>query len=270
MTVEGVAIGTVGSQLVVAILILIAMRGSKGFSRLEYKNLRFYKKELGDIVKIGLPTAIQTSLFSISNVLISSAINSHGKYALEGAGGAAQIDAFIYTIGNAVANASMSIVSQNVGAKKMDRVKKVMGIAILSVLLLEVFMGAMVLIFSKPLISLFVASPEAFVYAQARVSVLAFAFIVDGAMEIFQYSLRAMGKSATSMLLAIFFVCIFRIIWLNTFYLLNKTYFMINLVYPISWTITLITLLVFMVLRIKKLSKTIKPLSDEIIEEKVA
>ena len=255
MTVEGVAIGTVASQLISSILILIAMRKSKGFSRLEYKYLRFHKKELVDIIRIGLPTGIQSSLFSISNILITSTINTFGELALEGSGGGAQLDNFVYTVGNAIANASMTFISQNVGAKNISRVKKVLVTSVLTATIIPLSIGIILYVFSTQLLSLFIERQGAYYFAEQRIIILCFLYFMCGVMEVFQLASRAMGKSTTSMILALFFACIFRIIWLKSFYLLNPTFIMIFVSYPVSWALNIIAHIILIVPLIKKLGK---------------
>ena len=255
MTVEGVAIGTIASQLISSILILIAMRKSKGFSRLEYKNLRFYKNELADIVKVGLPTGIQSSLFSISNVLITAAINSFGSLALEGSGAGGQIDNFVCTMGDALGAATMSFIGQNVGAKNINRIKKVILTSILTIGCLELFLGVLTFLVRTPLLSIFVAREGAYPFAEQRMLVLCLSYFMCGIMQVFQFSMRAMGKSTTSMILAIFFVCVFRIIWLNSFYLLSPTFIMIFISYPVSWALNIIAHLIVIIPLMKKLSR---------------
>ncbi len=271
MTVEGVAIGTVASQLISSVLIFIAMRRSKGFSRLEYKYLRIYKKELGDIVRIGLPTGIQSSLFSISNILIQSTINSFGSIAMEGAGAAAQLDSFVYTVGNAVANASMSFISQNVGARDINRVKKVLRVSIITVACLQFFVGLMVCLFSKSLLSLFAESQGAYSFGEQRLLIQGLSYFLCGIMEVFQLAMRALGKPTISMISSLFFACAFRIVWLNTFYLLNPTFIMIFISYPVSWILNVIAHLFLIIPLIKKLGKEFakakQTKQEELVEE---
>ena len=269
MTVEGVAIGTVVSQLISSILILIAMRKSKGFSRLEYKHLRIHKKELGEIVKIGLPTGLQSSFFSISNILIQSTINTFGKVAVEGAGGCAQLDAFIYTVGNSIANASMSFVSQNVGARNIDRVKKVIWTSIITAVCLQFAVGLLVVLLSKPLLSLFVETNGAYEFGRQRLLVMGIPYFLSGIMDTLALSLRAMGKSTVSMISTLFFVCAFRIIWLKTFFLLNPTFIMIYISYPVSWVLNVLAHIFLIVPLIKKLGKEFAEKGETIKEEKL-
>ncbi len=253
MTVEGVAIGTVVSQLISSILMFIAMRKSKGFSRLEFKYLKIFKKELSDIVKIGLPTGIQSSLFSISNILIQSTVNSFGPVAVEGSGAAGHVDGFIYVIGNAVGNSSMSFVSQNYGAKNVSRIKKVILISTISVVIFQFLIGSLVYLLSRPILSLLIATEEAYFFANQRLVIMLFFYFIEGVLEVLSLSLRAVGKSTTSMLISVIFVCVFRIVWLKTFFLLNPVPIMIFLSYPISWILSNIAFLTVLVPLLKKL-----------------
>ena len=267
MTVEGVAIGTVASQLISSILILIAMRKSKGFSRLEYKFLRFYKKELGEIVKVGLPTGIQSSLFSISNILITSTINTFGELALEGSGAGAQLENFVYTVGNAIANASMSFISQNLGAKNISRVKRVLVTSVLTATIIPLSIGIILYVFSAQLLSLFIERQGAYYFAEQRIIIMCLLYFMCGVMEVFQLASRAMGKSTTAMILSLFFACIFRIIWLKSFYLLNPTFIMIFISYPVSWALNIIAHLFLIIPLIKKLGKEFAKQKKQLTEQ---
>lgn len=255
LTVEGVAIGTISSQLISSVLIFIAMKRSKGFSRFEFKFLKIHGKEFLEIIAIGLPTAIQSSLFSISNVLIQSSINTFGELAIEGDGGAKQIDAFIYTVGNAIAHASMSFVSQNLGARNMERVKKTINTAILCTIVIQLAFGLICFLWAQPLLSLFVETEGAFIYGKERLLIMSLFYFMSGVMDVFQLSMRAMGKSTTSMILAIFFVCIFRIIWLNSFFLLKPVFLMIFISYPVSWALNILAHILLILPLVKKLTK---------------
>ncbi len=255
MTVEGVAIGTVASQFIASILIFIVMRKSKGFSRLEFKYFKIYKKELFDILKIGLPTAIQSSLFSISNVLIQSTIYNFGEIAVEGSGGAAQLDAFVYTVGNAVANASMSFISQNVGARNIARVKRILWTSIAVVTCAQLFIGLVMFLFADSLLFLFIESPKAFYFGKERLIIIALFGFICGIMEVFQLASRAMGKSTISMIFAIFSVCVFRVIWLETFFLLNPVFIMVFISYPISQILNIVAHLFLIIPLIKRQEK---------------
>lgn len=264
LTVEGVAIGTVAAQGISSVLAFIVMRKTDGFSKFSFKHLKVYKSELIDIVKIGIPSAIQSVMFSISNVLIQSTVNSFGDVAVAGNTAASQVDAFVYTTGNSIANASISFASQNYGAGKIDRVKKGIFISIAIVFIVQFGVGLLMVTFAKPLTSIFAESESALLYSKQRIDVMGLFYFMCGIMEVLTYNMRALGKSITSMVISIFFVCIMRIIWLKTFFLLNKTYAMIFYSYPISWLLCIIVTSMFLIPLIKKLSMQAK---NQVVEQ---
>ncbi len=266
LTVEGVAIGTVASQGISSVLAFIAMRKTKGYSKISFKHIGIHKDELIDIVKIGVPSAIQSIMFSISNVLIQSTVNSFGDFAVAGNTAASQVDAFVYTTGNSIAHASMSFVSQNYGAKKMKRIKHTVLISLLTVFIAQFAVGLIATVFANPLASIFAKSQEALAYSQQRISVMGLFYFLCGMMEVLTYTMRALGKSMTTMIISIFFVCIMRIIWLKTFFFLNPTYAMIFYSYPISWMLCIFVTLSFLIPLVKKLTFKL----ENNIEENIA
>ena len=264
LTVEGVAIGTVAAQGISSVLAFIAMRKTDGYSKFSFKCFKIYKSELIDIAKIGIPSAIQSTVFSISNVLIQSTVNSFGDFAVAGNTAASQVDAFVYTTGNSIANASISFASQNYGAGKIDRVKKGIFIAIAIVFIVQFGVGLLMLTFARPLTSIFAESENALMYSRQRLDIMGLFYFLCGIMELLTYNMRALGKSMTSMVISIFFGCIMRIVWLKTFFLLNPTFAMIFYSYPISWILCIIVTTFFLVPLIKKLSMLAK---NEKVEE---
>lgn len=255
MTVEGVAIGTVASQAIASVLAFIAMRRSDGFCKFQYKNFRFYKQEVMDILKVGLPSGLQSSLFGISNVLISSTVNSFGAAATTGSGVAAQFDAFVYTVGYAAALACMSFVSQNLGAGKPKRIKKVVLISVAVAVSLQVIVGGFILLLSEPLMRIMSNSPDVLEFGRKRLFIMCGTYFLCGTMDTLVHAMRALGKSTTSMLLTVFFVCVFRIIWLKSIYLLNPTFEMIFYSYIASWVLNVSIHAVMLVREIKRLIK---------------
>ena len=252
MSVDGVAIATVASNAISAVLALIVALKSNGYGKLRLKFLKIHKKEFLDILKIGLPSGLQSSMFSISNVIISTTINSYGALATTGNAVSTQFDQFIAQVGASMALACMSFVSQNRGAGKIDRIKKVIVLSIVVSTILNIFVGGFALIFSDSLCRIMSSDAEVLWYAKRRLFVLGATFWIGGAMDILCYSLRALGRSVTAMVISLCFACVFRILWLNTFYLLNPTFLMIFISYPISWVLNVIVAAWVLLLQLKK------------------
>lgn len=255
MNVEGVAIATLISQLISAVGLLIIVTKSNGYSRLDKKYFKIYKSELKDIIRIGLPAGLQGSLFSISNVLIQSTVNSFGDLAVTGNAAAAQLDGFIYQAGHSIALACMTFVSQNAGAGKVKRIKRVIWVSALFVAVSVFAFGMTFALLGRVLTGIITDNPIAIDYAMERIWILAPTYFMCGIMEIVSYSMRALGKPMTSMVISLLGSCVFRILWLATIWKLNPTFSMIFYSYPISWIITASCLFIFLVVTIKKMAR---------------
>lgn len=213
LSVAGVAIATVASQVVSAVCALVIMIKGTGFSKLSFKHFKLYKSELKEIVKVGLPSGIQSSMFSISNVIIQSTVNTFMKVATTANAVAQQFDSIVAMTGNGVALATMSIVSQNYGAKQDKRITKSIVIGALSALAVDLFFGIIFIILGQALCLIMTQDPAVIELALVRMNILCATFCLGGIMEVLTYSLRSLGKSTTAMIMSIIFVCLFRVLW---------------------------------------------------------
>jgi Na+-driven multidrug efflux pump len=255
MDVEGVAIATVVSQGISAVLCLIVMFKGDGFSKFSLKYFRIYKEELKEIIKVGLPSGLQASMFSISNVIIQSTINAFGAIYTAGNTVAIQFEGFVCMAGNSVAIANMSIVSQNYGARNKKRIIRSMFYAGITASVVDYIIGIPVVLFADQICSIMTNDPVIIEIAKIRLNIMCLTFVTGAIMDTLTYALRSLGKSTTAMVISIIFVCVFRIVWLNTVYLLNPTFEMIFWSYPISWTLCMIANLFFVVPAIKKIKE---------------
>lgn len=238
-TVEGVAIATVVSQGISAVLSVIVLLKGKGYAKLDLKKFRIYMPELKEMVRIGLPAGLQGCVFSISNVLIQSTINTFSKTYMTANTVASQFDGFIYNAMNAVALSCLAFVSQNYGARKFDRIRTVVRQSVLLVTVIGLVIGGGVILFSAQLCGLITDDPEIIRIAQNRLYILASTYFTCGIMDVLSNFMRGLGKSTTAMIVSLSGSCLFRIIWLKTVYLLNPTIEMVYIVYPISWILTI-------------------------------
>ncbi len=255
LTVEGVAIATVASQLVSVVLSLIALLKSKGYGKLKIKYLRLYKKQLKDIFLIGLPSGLQGALFSISNVIIQSNINAFGHETVTANTAAQQLDGLLYYAGNGISLACMAFVSQNYGAGKIDRIKKVFLQSIFLCVTIGVVMGGILILFADFFLFIITKEPHIIEIAKIRLIVMGSTYSLCGIMECFSYSMRAMGKSITAMIISLIGACGLRILWVNTAFLLAPTHVMLYLAWPVSWVLTIVIYAFFYFSLIKKIEK---------------
>ncbi len=253
MTVEGVAIATVVSQGVSALLCLIQLLRAKGVVRLKFKYCKFYKKELLEILKIGVPSGIQSSLFSLSNVFIQKTINLCGETAMSGSAYAVQIEAYVYVAMNAVSVAIMSFISQNYGAKKFDRIFKTIGYGLATTSVIGILLGGIGTLLCKPIVMAISGDVEVVKYSFDRILIVCLPYFMCGIMEIFSYTMRALGKSTTSMIICLLGSCVLRIIWVNVMFAVIPSYVLIFISYPATWLITAVTLCIVLLPMLKKL-----------------
>ena len=244
MDVAGVAIATIVSQYVSAILIVIRLTHLENACRLKLNKLKVYKEELVSIIKIGLPAGIQSSLFSFSNVLIQTTINTFGSIAMAGNTAAQNIDAIVYTCCNAVSQTTMTFASQNIGAKKHENLRKVYFMCLGLALGISFVLGAIGLIFPEQLVGIFTTDPEVIEIGKTRVYIMMSTYFLCSIMDVSGCQIRGMGKSLEPMVITLLGACGLRVLWLYTGFPLNKTLWNLYLSYPLSWGATFIALFI--------------------------
>lgn len=238
MGVAGVALATVISQCISAALIVQCLIRSDGGYRLNMKRLRIVKPKLKAIVKIGLPAGLQGAIFSISNVLIQSSVNSFGAVAMAGNTASANIEGFIYTSMNAVYQTSLSFTSQNYGAKQYKRMTKILFYCLGLVTLVGVVMGNGAVLVGEKLLGVYSSDPEVIQYGMYRLVIIGSTYFICGWMETMVGGLRGMGYSVVPMLVSLTGACAFRVIWLFTVFAMNRSLQILYWSYPVSWAIT--------------------------------
>lgn len=239
LDVAGVAIGTIVSQAISAILIVLYLMKVKGVIHLNLRRLRIHKKALGEMILIGLPAGIQGSLFSISNVFIQSAVNSfQSSVIVAGNTAASNIEGFVYSGMNAFYQACISFTSQNYGAGKLKNCKKVMTYSLLCVSVTGFVMGALALLFGPSLLSIYTSEQASIDVGMIRLGVICLVYFACGIMDVLVGGLRGLGYSIVPMVVSILGACVFRLIWIYTIFQNVHTLDMLYISYPISWIAT--------------------------------
>lgn len=243
LNVAGVALATTSSQGVSAILVLITLIKRTDSCKLYLSQIRFYKDEFVQLIKIGLPAGIQGSLFSISNVIIQSSINSFGDIVVSGNAAALNIEGFIYATLNAFHQTTLNFTGQNIGANQYKRAKKVFLICLGCVLVIGLTMSTIVYSLGPQLLSIYITdSPEAIEYGLVRMTCLFIPFSLLGLMDVSGGGLRGMGVSFAPMVISVLGVCGIRIGWIYTIFQIPQfhTLEVLYLSYAISWGITFV------------------------------
>ncbi|MBQ9859155.1 MAG: MATE family efflux transporter [Clostridia bacterium] len=237
MNVAGVALATSLSQLLAAVLVVRALMRRTDDCRLEWRRLRIHRTPLLQMLRIGVPAGIQGSLFSVSNVLIQSTMNSFGAVVTSGFAAGGSIEGFVYVVMNAFYQTAMNFTGQNVGAGNYARVRKVMRTSLVSVAVTGLVFGALVWLLAEPLLSLYITdSAEAIRYGVLRLTVTCLPYFLCGLMEVASGMVRGMGASVLPMLVTVLSVCAFRVAWVYlVFPYIGGTPTALFISYPISW-----------------------------------
>ena len=238
MTVDGVAWATTITQYLSMFLTLECLIRNKEESiRLYMGNLRIDRRKLLRIMQIGLPAGLQSLLFSISNVLIQSAINSFGSSLVAANSAASNIEGFVATPMTAYYNAAITFTGQNMGAKKYDRIDKIAKICTFLVFATCVIAGGLTILLSKPLLSIFTTDPEVIRLGMTRINIMMITYFTCGIMNVFPGLTRGMGYSMLPMLCTLVGACLMRIIWLATIFSWFPTIYMLYTCYPVTWAL---------------------------------
>lgn len=258
MDVAGVALGTIISEFVSAVLVIITLMRSTNVLHLSLRKLRIDFSILKDIFKIGIPAGIQSLVFSISNVMIQSRINLFGENAIAGNGVASSLENFVYAGMNAVYQGTITFTSQNLGAGKVKNAPKVLWYSYLYVFLANLIFGGIILLLPKFFISIYNNDPNVIIYAKERLIWMLLTYFICGFMDCTSGALRGLGYSTSSMILTILGIVGFRITWILTFFNYDTRLANLYLSYPLSWLITwVIELAVFILLykRVRNIEK---------------
>jgi Na+-driven multidrug efflux pump len=247
--------------------IIIYLTKVEGPHKLNLKKVSFDKKSLGAIITIGFPAGIYGSLFSLSNVVIQSSINSFGNIVVNGNAAAASIEGFIYTASNSFHQAAITFIGQNRGAGKYDRMLKSLGVCVVYSLIFEVILAFATYALSKPLLGIYIKdSSAAIMTGIIRIGAIGLPHFLCGLMDVVNGALRGLGASTSPTIISLLCVCGLRVVWISTIFEKYRTISMLYLVYPVSWAITTFFLTaLFFILYFIKLKK-FKKLSAENVE----
>lgn len=258
MDVAGVATATTISQTVSALLILRSMMKRDDACKLILRKMRFYRQQIVRIIKIGVPAGIQGSLFSISNVIIQSSINSFGSVVMSGNAAAANIEGFVYVSMNSFSQTSINFTARNYGAGKYDRLPRIMYLCLGSVFVTGLTLGLTARFFGESLLSIYVpGKPEDISYGLIRMTFICIPYFLCGLMEVTTGLLRGINYSMLPMIISIAGVCVFRIVWIYTIFRIPEYHTLQSLYisYTISWSITFITELIIFIVLLRKIRK---------------
>ena len=238
MGVAGVALATIISQCVSATLIVRCLWQSEGSFKLVPSKLQVNRDKLIRIVRIGLPAGLQGALFSISNVLIQSSVNSFGSIAMAGNTAGSNVEGFVYTSMNAVHQSAVSFTGQNLGGKKFDRIDKILIECLIIVTIIGLVMGNGAVLFGNQILSLYSPDSEVIAYGIKRMEIICSFYCLCGIMDVLVGSIRGLGYAVMPMIVSLLGACAFRVVWIYTFFQWDRTLTNLYISYPVSWALT--------------------------------
>ena len=242
--VAGVAIATVISEGVSCGLILLCLKHETGAIRLYFNRIKINPSKCIDIMKIGLPAGLQGCIFSISNVLIQSSVNSFGSTVMAGNTAASNIEGFVYVSMNSLHQTCISFTSQNFGAGKFKRIKKVLINCLVIVAITGLVLGNSAYFFGKYLLSAYNNEAEVISYGLIRLSIISTMYFLCGLMDVMVGAMRGIGYSILPMIVSLVGACGLRIVWIYTVFAKFRTLDILFISYPVTWTITFLSHLV--------------------------
>ncbi len=250
--VAGVGIATSISQTVSAVLVLLVLVRDKGKLHLNLRRLRIDRHKLAAIFRVGLPAGLQSTVFSLSNVVIQSSINSFGSTAMAGSTASQNLEGFVYMAMNAIYQTNLSFTSQNIGAGRYSRINRILLNCLGCVITVGLLLGGLANIFSGTLLSLYTADSEVLRYGQERLLIVAGPYFLCGIMDTMVGSLRGMDFSFVPMIVSFVGACGLRIIFIMTLFRLPEFHSLqwLYMSYPVSWTITFTAhIITFLIIR---------------------
>ncbi len=257
MTVEGVAVATIIAQFVASILAFITILRNNDIIHLDFKKMRFYGKELKEMLFLGIPTGVQHSLYSLANVVIVTAVNGFGANASTGLSIANQFDGILYNVSVAPSLAVMPYIAQNAGAGNIKRVKKIILRAILITVAFGASLGSLSAIFSGELSSIMSSNPEVIAYSRQKMIIVSSTYFICGINEVMGGILKGLGKPIIPTISTLIFMCLIRFPWVYFVFPLCPNLTFLYLIWPIGWILSIITQLFAYFPAISKLQKQV-------------
>lgn len=238
LSVAGVAIATIVSQAISAVLVLQFLSRQDGPCKLTFQKLRLDFGVVKKTFQIGIPASFNSIMFSFSNIQIQSAINSFGASAMAGSAAAANLEGFIYLSANSLHQAAINFTGQNAGAGHNERIPKITAACCSVSALVAFFIGTTVYLFGESLLGLYTETASDVAFGMTRLQIIALTYFLCGIMDTMVGVLRGMGYAMVPTIISVVGVCGFRILWLVTIFAWYPTVEVLFLSYPVSWVLT--------------------------------
>ena len=249
MTVDGVALATVLSNLLSSMLMFVILTRKEGMLRVEPKKLRVDARILREIFRIGLPAGLQSMIFSLANMSVQSSVNSLGADIMAASSAAQNLEIFSYYVVNSFGQACTTFVGQNYGAGNEKRCRRSILLCLLQGELCTLVMITLILIFAKPLLGIFTRDPVVIEYGTIRMRIIMASHLLSLFIEVVSGAMRGFGQSLVPALISLIGICGIRILWVTLIFSRFPTYSVLMAVYPVSLGITAVVVTVSYLMR---------------------
>ena len=253
MAADGVALATVISNVVSSLLLFLFLLRSDGLIRVRFRDFRIDRQLLLQMLQIGIPAGLQGMVFSLSNITIQSSINSLGAAVMAGSSASFNVEILPYYVMNAFGQACTTFTGQNVGAGQRDRCRRILRQSLLLAIVFSSAICALIILARYPILRLFNTEEAVLAYGSTRLLFILITYPVYVVLEVFSGCLRGFARSLAPALITVFGICGTRIFWVLQVFPKNPTFPMLLAVYPISWVISAVIILLYYALVRKKL-----------------
>lgn len=254
MGVAGVALASIISQYVSAILVIAALFRENGDCKLSFGALKIHGDKAKTMLALGLPASFQNSIFNIANLFIQSAVNTFPSVVVEGNSAATNSDALVYQLMDAFYIACSSFIGQNFGAGNKKRILHSYLICTIYSFAVGAVLGGGLVLFGKGFLSIFTDDPAVMQEGMARLKIMGFSYCISAFMDTTISASRGLGKTVVSTIIVIMGSCVFRVVWILTIFAKFRTITSIYLLYSCSWTITAIAEIIYFIYAYKKVT----------------
>lgn len=244
MDVAGVALATVISEVLSAVLVLVSLMRSQDELAFSWRKLRIHRRSLSLMSKVGIPAGIQGCLFSLANLAIQGAINAYGSVVVAGSSAAGSIDGFIYVSMNTFHQTAQTFLSQNIGAGKYDRVKDILKKCLLCTVVTGAILCTVACVFSQPLLRIYNQDPAVVAAGTVRLYIAIAPYIIFGLADVLTGAIRGCGSPVRPVVINLLCTCVFRLLWISAINTDTVPVTWVYASYPASWLVLLIALTV--------------------------
>lgn len=245
MGVTGVALATILSQIVAAILVMLTLTRTSAPHQVQWKAIRVDVGSLRDILRVGIPTGLQSNMYTISNILLQASVNSFGTNTVAAWTAFGKVDGFYWMVCNAFGIAITTFVGQNYGAGKYHRVRKATRLCLIMTFAASALIGGFFCLFAHPLLGMFTTDSEVLTQGMRILYLTSPFYVCFVCIEILSGAIRGTGNSLVPMILTCFGVCVLRIAWVFLVLPIYHVFDMITISYPVSWTICSIMFIIY-------------------------